>query len=109
MWCEENSLAPLKARSFSDAMIANAMKFNLEHCNNITNSAGRRVWGFMGVEAILRPHINGFTEIRRVRTYRRNGGIDFASHALYVCTQHLPLFSPIIGNNGFQRQPVFGY
>ena len=60
MWCEENSLAPLKARSFSDAMIANARKFNLEHCNNITNSAGRRVWGFMGVEAIARPHINGF-------------------------------------------------
>ena len=60
MWCEENSLAPLKARSFSDAMIANAKKFNLEHCNNITNSAGRRVWGFMGVEAIARPHINGF-------------------------------------------------
>lgn len=59
MWCEENSLAPLKARSFSDAMIANAKKFNLEHCNNITNSAGRRVWGFMGVEAIARPHING--------------------------------------------------
>ena len=60
MWCEENSLAPLKARSFSDAMIANAGRFNLEHCNNITNSAGRRVWGFMGVEAIARPHINGF-------------------------------------------------
>ena len=60
MWCEENSIAPLKARSFSDAMIANARKFNLEHCNNITNSAGRRVWGFMGVEAIARPHINGF-------------------------------------------------
>ena len=60
MWCEENSLAPLKARSFSDAMIANAKKFNLEHCNNITNSAGRRVWGFMGVEAVARPHINGF-------------------------------------------------
>ena len=60
MWCEENSLAPLKARSFSDAMIANARRFNLEHCNNITNSAGRRVWGFMGVEAIARPHINGF-------------------------------------------------
>ena len=39
---EENSLAPLKARSFSDAMIANAGRFNLEHCNNITNSAGRR-------------------------------------------------------------------
>ena len=60
MWCEENSLAPLKARSFSDAMIANAGRFNLEHCNNITNSAGRRVWGFMGVEAVARPHINRF-------------------------------------------------
>ena len=60
MWCVENSLAPLKARSFSDAMVTNAKKFNLEHCNNITNSAGRRVWGFMGVEAVARPHINGF-------------------------------------------------
>ena len=60
MWCEENSLAPLRARTFSDAMIANAGRFNLEHCNNITNSAGRRVWGFMGVEAVARPHINGF-------------------------------------------------
>ena len=108
MWCEENSLAPLKARSFSDAMIANAGRFNLEHCNNITNSAGRRVWGFMGVEAVARPHINGFYDVSSC-TYRRNGGIDFASHALYVCTQHLPLFSPIIGNNDFQRQPVFGY
>ena len=63
MWCEENSLAPLKARSFSDAMIANAGRFNLEHCNNITNSAGRRVWGFMGVEAAARPHINGFYDV----------------------------------------------
>ena len=60
MWCRENSLTPLKSRSFSDAMIANAKKFNLEHCNNITNSAGRRVWGFMGVEAVARPHINRF-------------------------------------------------
>ena len=63
MWCEENSLAPLKARSFSDAMIANAKKFDLEHCNNITNFAGRRVWGFMGVEAVARPHINGFYDV----------------------------------------------
>ena len=101
MWCEENSLAPLKARSFSDAMIANAGRFNLEHCNNITNSAGRRVWGFMGVEAVARPHINGFYDVSSC-TYRRNGGIDFASHALYVCTQHLPLFSSVIGNSSFQ-------
>ena len=48
-------------RRKADASISSkARKFNLEHCNNITNSAGRRVWGFMGVEAIARPHINGF-------------------------------------------------
>ena len=63
LWCEENSLAPLKSRSFSDAMVANAKKFNLEHCNNIINSAGRRVWGFMGVEAVARPNINGFYDV----------------------------------------------
>ena len=60
MWCEENSLTALKPRSFSDALVAASGKYNLEHCNNITNSAGRRVWGFMGIEAIVHPHINEF-------------------------------------------------
>jgi putative DNA primase/helicase len=63
MWCEENSLAPLKSRSFSDCLVANAAKYNLEHCNNITNSAGRRVWGFVGVEAVARLNINGFYSV----------------------------------------------
>ena len=27
-----------------------------------TNLAGRRVWGFMGIEAVARPHINEFTD-----------------------------------------------
>ena len=40
-------------------------KYNLEHCNTITNSAGRRVWGFMGIEAVARPHINEFTDASR--------------------------------------------
>ena len=60
MWCEENNLTALKPRSFSDALVAASGKYNLEHCNNVTNSAGRRVWGFMGIEAIVRPHINEF-------------------------------------------------
>jgi putative DNA primase/helicase len=71
VWCEENSLTPLKARSFSDAMVANARKYNLEHCNNITNSAGRRVWGFMGAEAVAKPDvdsINGLYDVS-TRTY----------------------------------------
>ena len=58
MWCEENSLVPLKARSFSDAMVSSAGKYQLEHCNSVTNAAGRRVWGFMGLEAVVRPDLN---------------------------------------------------
>ena len=63
MWCEENNLTPLKRRSFSESVIANQSKYNLEYCNKITNAAGRRVWGFFGIEAIARPNINGFSDI----------------------------------------------
>ena len=41
---------------------------NLEYCNKITNAAGRRVWGFFGIEAIARPNINGFSDVSE-RTY----------------------------------------
>ena len=68
MWCEENNLTPLKRRSFSDNVIANQSKHNLEYCNKITNAAGRRVWGFFGIEAIARPNINGFSDVSE-RTY----------------------------------------
>lgn len=68
MWCEENSLVPLKARSFSDSVVANQGRYNLEHCNNVTNPAGRRVWGFMGIEAIARPDMTGFSDVMQ-RTY----------------------------------------
>ena len=60
MWCEENSLTALKPRSFSDALVAASGKYNLEHCNNIINAAGRRVRGFYGIEALVIPHINEF-------------------------------------------------
>ena len=63
MWCEENNLTPLKRRSFSDSVIASQSKYNLEYCNKITNAAGRRVWGFFGIEAIAKPNINGFSDI----------------------------------------------
>ena len=62
MWCDENNLLPLKSRSFSDSVIACQSKYNLEHCNTVTNPAGRRVWGFMGIEAVARPHINEFSD-----------------------------------------------
>ena len=75
MWCEENSLSSLKKRSFSDEVIANQSKYNLEHCNKIVNSAGRRVWGFFGIEAIARPNINGFYDASE-RTYVPEGWND---------------------------------
>lgn len=75
MWCEENNLSPLKKRSFSDAVIASQSKYNLEYCNKITNSAGRRVWGFFGIEAIASPHLNGFCDVSE-RTYVPEGWDD---------------------------------
>ena len=57
MWCEENSLNAIKARGFSDALIANQRRYNLESTNNIINSSGRRVRGFVGIEAIVQPDL----------------------------------------------------
>ena len=58
MWCEENALTPLKQRSVSDFLVENEKKYNLEHTNTITNSAGRRVWGFLGIELLVKPYRN---------------------------------------------------
>lgn len=60
-------MSPKKAE-LSDAVIAVQSKYKLEHNNKVTNSAGRRVWGFWGIEAIARPNINGFYDASE-RTY----------------------------------------
>lgn len=87
--CEENSLTPLKARSFSDAMVTNAKKFHLEHTNKIINFAGRRVWGFIGVESVFQPDNNGFYDVSQC-TYRKNGEIEirFELVRMYVAFFH---------------------
>ena len=54
IWCEENSFSPLKPRSFSDFLIGNQKKYGIEHNNNQANAAGRRVWGFSGIEPLLK-------------------------------------------------------
>ena len=66
--CAENGLTALKPRSFSDAVIANQSKYNLEYCNNVTNAAGRRVRGFFGIEALVRPNMSVFSG-DSLRTY----------------------------------------
>lgn len=58
IWCEENAMTPLKPRSVSDFLVENEKKYNLEHTNTITNSAGRRVWGFLGIELLVKPYFN---------------------------------------------------
>jgi len=81
MWCEENSLNAIKARGFSDALIANQRRYNLESTNNIVNSSGRRVRGFVGIEALVQPGghdplliplYGAFSVFRCVRAYREN-------------------------------------
>ena len=57
MWCEENSLNAIKSRGFSDALIANQRRYDLESTNNIVNSSGRRVRGFVDIEALVQPDL----------------------------------------------------
>ena len=54
VWCRENGFSPLKNRSFSEFLVANQKKYHIEHSNNLTNFVGRRVWGFTGIEPVLR-------------------------------------------------------
>ena len=54
-WQGFGQLNAIKARGFSDALIANQRRYNLESTNNIVNSSGRRVRGFVGIEALVQP------------------------------------------------------
>ena len=68
IYCTENNLPALKPRSFSEALIACQSRYNLEYCNNVTNAAGRRVRGFLGIEVLVRNHISVFSD-DSMRTY----------------------------------------
>ena len=68
IYCTENNLPALKPRSFSEALIACQSRYNLEYCNNVTNAAGRRVRGFLGIEVLVRNNISVFSG-DSMRTY----------------------------------------
>ena len=68
IYCTENNLPALKPRSFSEALIACQSRYNLEYCNNVTNAAGRRVRGFLGIAVLVRNHISVFSG-DSMRTY----------------------------------------
>ena len=58
IWCDENGLTPIRQRSFSDFLMRNLKTYNLEHTNTVTNATGRRVWGYLGIEPLISPHIS---------------------------------------------------
>ena len=68
IYCTENNLPALKPRSFSEALIACQSRYNLEYCNNVTNAAGRRVRGFLGIEVLVKNNISVFSG-DSMRTY----------------------------------------
>ena len=54
LWCEDNALHPLSARSFSAYLIENADLYNLEPSNNIYIGGNKRARGFLGIELLQR-------------------------------------------------------
>ena len=54
LWCEDNALKALSARSFSLYVCENLELYGLEQSNNIYLPGGRRVRGFVGVELLQR-------------------------------------------------------
>ena len=58
MLCEENSLNAIKPRGFSDALIANQRRYDLESTSNIVNSSGWRVRGFVAIEVLVQPDLS---------------------------------------------------
>ncbi len=57
MWCNDNTYKPLAVRTVSMTLKKHADEFGLEHDNHITNTLGKRVNGFWGIEALITPTI----------------------------------------------------
>lgn len=57
IWCSDNTYKPLAARTVSMTLKKHADEFGLEHDNHITNSLGKQVNGFWGIEALISPGI----------------------------------------------------
>jgi len=54
LWCEENAVAPIKPRSMSEYLLSHLADYGLKYDFNCINSAGRRVRGFKGIDAVIR-------------------------------------------------------
>ena len=54
LWCEDNAVNPLSARSLSIHLIENREVYGIEQTNKIYLPGGRRVRGFIGIELLQR-------------------------------------------------------
>lgn len=54
-WCEDNAYHKLSASRLSSELAQNESQYNVEATNNVYLPGGRRVRGFVGIEALLRP------------------------------------------------------
>lgn len=54
IWCHDNAEKPLVAKSFSSYLIQHEKDYNLEYNNNVLNREKRRVWGFWGIEPLIK-------------------------------------------------------
>ena len=53
IWCEDNAVKPLSARSFSLYLSENADRYGLEPSNSIHITGGKRVRGFVGIKVLI--------------------------------------------------------
>jgi len=45
------------SKSFSTYLSQHEQEYNLEHNNKVRNNQGRRVWGFWGIEPIVKVFV----------------------------------------------------
>ena len=55
LWCTDNAYQPLSAKSFSNYLSQHERVYSLSHTNTVRNAAGKRVWGFTGIEGLVTP------------------------------------------------------
>ena len=53
-WCQDNAEKALVAKSFSSYLIQHQKEYNLEYSNSVRNQQNRRVWGFWGIEPLIK-------------------------------------------------------
>ena len=57
LWCDENSSKAVSPKSFGNYMCQNEKQLNLERSNNVRNRDRRRVWGFWGMEPVVKLYV----------------------------------------------------